>query len=310
MSKLPNSHSMMAFLAVAEEGSINAAAEKLHVSQPALTRTIRELEEQVGTQLFDRNPKGVTLTPFGQLLVGHARRLRSELEALARNARSYRANRRGHLAIGAVPVHPVSLVAKAIADIQKRDNLEVGVIVGSQLEMIALLRAGKIELVLGPLLADADIAGLHQELINQEGTEFYCRPNHPLATKSPAVTTDLGTAQWVLAGRGNTLRTRIDEHFMRAGLVLDVPIETEDVNLRRSIVAQSDLISAFPSHHVFNEVRTGTLFRIDYAGLQEQQAIGCIRMLEHTPISRRFIDALRMNFETAGLLPRVPIDQR
>ena len=293
---------MMAFLAVAEDGSINAAAEKLHISQPALTRTIRELEEQVGTQLFDRNPKGVTLTPFGQSLVGHARRLRSELELLARSVQSYRSNQRSHLAIGAVPVHPVSLVAKAIAEVQKNDNVEIGIVVGSQLEMIALLRAGKVEMVLGPLLADADIAGLQQELINREGTEFYCRPDHPLAGKTQLTAQDLGAAQWVLAGRGNALRTRIDDHFLRSGTVLDVPIETEDVNLRRSIVTQSDLISAFPSHHVFNEVRTGALVRIDYAQLPEQQSIGCIRMLEHTSSSRRLIDALRRHFEAAGLL--------
>jgi len=301
MAKLTSSQSLIAFLAVAEEGSINAAAERLHVSQPALTRTIRELEEQIGAQLFERNAKGVTLTAFGHTLVGHAMRLRSELEAIERNVSSYRSSKRSRMAIGAVPAHPVALMAKAIADMQRLENVEISVSVGSQLEMLEMLRSGKIEMIFGPLVARADGTDLLQELINHEGTEFYCRGDHPLAGRSQPTAADLGSAQWALGHRGTTHRARIDEHFAREGVFLDVPVETDDVSLRRSIVAQSDLISAFQSYHVYNEVKAGLLIRIDYARLQEQHPIGCIRLAEHTASSRRLVELTRENYRSAGL---------
>ena len=67
------------FLRVAEHGSFTAAAEALHLSQPAVTRTIRRLEEQVGAPLFDRLPRGVELTEYGRSLARHARPVGNQL---------------------------------------------------------------------------------------------------------------------------------------------------------------------------------------------------------------------------------------
>lgn len=301
MSRLLNTHGFLAFLAVAERGSINAAAEFLHVSQPAVTRTIRELEDQLGARLFDRNAKGATLTDFGHGIVGHARRLRSELELIERNAQSHRTGKRRHMSIGAVPIHPIALVAKALATLHEKENVAINIVIGSQAEMIDLLKAAKIEMVLGPLVMHKDSTGLIQETINHEETEFYCRPGNPLAQKANPGPEDLGAAKWILGGRDTTLRARIDEHFARFDVILDVPLEIEDVALRRSIVAQSDLVSAFQTHHVFNELRSGTLARICYARTHERQPVGCIRISEHTDLSRRLIELLRQNYDSVAL---------
>jgi DNA-binding transcriptional LysR family regulator len=301
MSRLLNTHGFLAFLAVAERGSINAAAEFLHVSQPAVTRTIRELEDQLGARLFDRNAKGATLTDFGHGIVGHARRLRAELELIERNAQSHRTGKRRHMSIGAVPIHPIALVAKALATLHEKENVAINIVIGSQAEMIDLLKAAKIEMVLGPLVMHKDSTGLIQETINHEETEFYCRPGNPLAQKANPGPEDLGAAKWILGGRDTTLRARIDEHFARFDVILDVPLEIEDVALRRSIVAQSDLVSAFQTHHVFNELRSGTLARICYARTHERQPVGCIRISEHTDLSRRLIELLRQNYDSVAL---------
>jgi DNA-binding transcriptional LysR family regulator len=143
-----------------------------------------------------------------------------------------------------------------------------------------------------------DSTGLIQETINHEETEFYCRPGNPLTQKANPGPEDLGAAKWILGGRDTTLRARIDEHFARFDVILDFPLEIEDVALRRSIVAQSDFVSAFQNHHVFNEVRSGTLC---YARTHERQPVGCIRISEHTDLSRRLIELLRQSYESVAL---------
>ncbi|HMN70450.1 MAG TPA: LysR family transcriptional regulator [Rhodoblastus sp.] len=301
MSKGVNTPSLLAFLAVAEEGSINAAAERLHVSQPALTRTVRELEEHLGLPLFERNHKGVRLTGLGERVLVHARRIRAELETLGRSVASYRQRLRGHMTIGAAPVHPVSLVSRAIAEFQKTHDIEIEIVIGSQIDMIAALRRGDVDLFLGPLAARGENADLLQEHINFEDTQFYCRGGHPLSTRIAVDADDLADTSWVLGARGTTLRTQIESHFAQRDLALDVLVETEDVNVRRSLVAQSDLVSAFQTHHVFNELRTGALARIDYPVLQDKQSIGCIRTTPHTAESRFFVDLLIENYKAAGL---------
>jgi len=306
MARLLNTHGLLAFLAVAEHGSINAAAEQLHVSQPALTRTIRELEEQLGARLFERNAKGATLTDFGFGILGHARRLRAELELIERNARAHVSGKRRHMAIGAVPVHPVALMAKVIVDLYEAENVAVSVVVGSQAEMIELLKAAKVEMVLGPLLTHKDSTGLVQELIHYEEFGFYCRPDHPLAGKTAPTAEELGAARWILGGRDTTPRARIDAHFAQAGVILDVPLETEDVSLRRSIVVQSQFVSAFQTHHVFNEVRAGTLAKIAYMQIEERQPIGCIRIAAPTELSQRLVARLKQTYDSAPVSTAPP----
>jgi DNA-binding transcriptional LysR family regulator len=155
--------------------------------------------------------------------------------------------------------------------------------------------------LLGPLITHKDSTGLIQETINHEETEFYCRPGNPLAQKANPSPEDLSSAKWILGGRDTSLRARIDEHFARFDVILDIPLEIEDVALRRSIVAQSDFVSAFQNHHVFNEVRTGMLAKISYALTHERQPVGGIRISEHTDLSRKLIELLRYNYESVAL---------
>ncbi len=96
-----NLRQLQVLLTVAEAGAVTVGAERLHISQPAVSKHIRELEEELGTPLFDRHPRGVTLTAGGEVVLHHARRMLALQQAARDELAALRGVRSGRLAIGA-----------------------------------------------------------------------------------------------------------------------------------------------------------------------------------------------------------------
>src|SRR3954447_2285545 len=88
------------FVAVAQEGNVTRAAERLHVAQPSLSAAVRQLEAQLGVELLQRTGRGVALTPAGELLLERGRELLDHAEAVADDVRSRGAARAGRLRVG------------------------------------------------------------------------------------------------------------------------------------------------------------------------------------------------------------------
>src|SRR4030095_4090588 len=106
---------LRAFLTIVRSGSLGLAADALHVTQPALSRTIRRLESQLGVQLFERRSTGMELTSFGQALVPHATVLSEEAAVAIEQINSLRGLGHGTLRIGAVGSIAVTALAAGLA---------------------------------------------------------------------------------------------------------------------------------------------------------------------------------------------------
>ncbi|HEY4277824.1 MAG TPA: LysR family transcriptional regulator [Conexibacter sp.] len=294
---------LLVILTVAEQGSINKAAEVLFISQPALTRAVREFETQIGGRVFERGAKGVKLTDLGDAIVDHARAIRAEFQGAIRDIEHIRLGTRRHLFVGAAQYHPVTLLADALAKtMASNPEVMLHLRYGAPDELVAWLDHGAVEVVLGPLLAGEEARGYRQEVIFYDELAIYCGPGHPLGC-APTVSVDaLHDAEWVLGPPGSFVRERVEGLFHNEGRHLPkVRLEIDDVATRRALVSQTDYVSAFQRNQVQREVEAGLVVAVDYQWPQDERAIGATLLAPASDLVRELIDTLRRQYHAGGM---------
>lgn len=192
---------------VAQRGSFSAAAEALGYTQPAVSRQISATESAVGTQLFERQARGVRPTPSGEALLRHARHVIAQVEAAELEIAGLRDRIAGRLAIGAYPTAAASLVPRVIARLRKaHPALTVNLWEASSPAQIRRLRAGRIEVAVvatGDGLPDYDLTGLRTEVVRTgRGLGIAVSTDHPLASRDEVHVDDLVREAWIVGAGG------------------------------------------------------------------------------------------------------------
>src|SRR6202011_1110680 len=143
-------HQLVALVSASESGSLRQAAEKLRVSQPALSRSIRELENELGVKLLDRTPLGVEPTAYGKALILRSKIVDSELRQAKDDIAHLRAATHGDLRIGATPVAAFSLLPIVLARFKtSRPQVRVSITDGMGESLLSGLRRGDFDIVFG-----------------------------------------------------------------------------------------------------------------------------------------------------------------
>lgn len=250
--------------AVADSGTVSKAAELLHMSQPAVSKTIHELEELLGEVLFERTAKGVTPTVFGRHFIRYARSVHAELRRAAEELTALRHGGGGKLTVGSYMVALPQLLPEALAIFfEKDDTARITVVDGNKEKLLAGLVAGEIDIVVGRM---SDLDGM--ELIEQ--TPLYFEPivlvvgsKNPLAQQEHVVAADLATQEWVMPHATSVVRTPINLFFMREGLALPRRvIETVSFPLIRTLLIQRDIVAALPWQIVQADIQQGLLVQL------------------------------------------------
>lgn len=170
------------FLAAGKELNLTRAAAQLRVAQPALSRTIQDLEDELGTALLKRSPRGVTLTPAGKLFLGRTEEILNAVEDSVQQLRGYAGGNAGELNIGYAASPTVEILPPALAAFQKA-NPKVSIVLHdlSQRETLEGLRDGTVELALMPLPKWAAHGGMEFEQLRQYPLCVVCAPDHRFA---------------------------------------------------------------------------------------------------------------------------------
>jgi DNA-binding transcriptional LysR family regulator len=239
-------------LFLAETRSFRKAAARLHVSQPALTKSIQNVEAFHGVKLFDRSRAGVTPTPFGEIAAERARLLLQDAEALSRDIRTMARLEGGGLHLGLGPYAAEVLKTKTIgAFLSRYPRVRLKIWIEHWEILLEKLLAKKIDLYVADVRLVKNIEAVQVIKLAGEDIAWYCRPGHPLLGKKKILPPDVAAYPFLAPYRPQPYIDWLKEIFAGTALIqpgggVNFGLECDDYDILRRTAAVSDCVGALP----------------------------------------------------------------
>lgn len=269
------------FVAVAQQGTLGRAAETLNLSQPALSKTLNELEQLTGTRLFERGRLGAQLTVPGEQFLTHAVKV---LDAL--NTAGQALNRKEDASadvvrVGALPTAALGILPAAIGRFhqqQKSTSLQVATMNNTML--LAGLKSGEIDLGIGRMSDPELMGGLNYELLFLESLKLVVRPGHPLLQETITLSRVM---KWpvVVSPKGTVPRQNAEALLQSQGCKMPAGcIETLSASLSRQLTVDYDYVWFVPSGAVKEDLRQATLVSLPVPTQSAGEPIGILTRVD------------------------------
>lgn len=283
------------FETIAETGNLGRAAEKLGRTQPALSKSVRRLEEEIGAPLLARAGRGIVLTETGRALVARSRTIRQNVQESLRELGDMARGLTGTLRVGS----GATTAEYILPDVMRRLLIEaprarIEIIIGMNDVLRHSLQSGALDVVVGPLIP-SDQDQFEQQHFGDDAVVVAVARNHPLA-EGPATPEDLLKFGWVLPARSVATRQWLDAAFASRGLPEPtVTIQTNNISLSPRLVAATDLVT-FISRRNLGAGRVGQpLVELPVAGITMARPVGQVaaRGAYVSPLQSRFTRILQ-----------------
>ncbi|EFV1675390.1 LysR family transcriptional regulator [Salmonella enterica] len=269
------------FVAVAQQGTLGRAAETLNLSQPALSKTLNELEQLTGTRLFERGRLGAQLTVPGEQFLTHAVKV---LDAL--NTAGQALNRKEDASadvvrVGALPTAALGILPAAIGRFhqqQKSTSLQVATMNNTML--LAGLKSGEIDLGIARMSDPELMGGLNYELLFLESLKLVVRPGHPLLQETITLSRVM---EWpvVVSPKGTVPRQNAEALLQSQGCKMPAGcIETLSASLSRQLTVDYDYVWFVPSGAVKEDLRQATLVSLPVPTQSAGEPIGILTRVD------------------------------
>ncbi len=286
-----------AFRHFADAQSFAGAARASRLSQPAIHRAVRELEQICGAPLAERRGRGSMLTPAGVALARGVRLASAEIAAGIDEARGSEGEG-ARIAIGAMPLSRALVLPRALAHfLRETPGPIVDIVEGSWRELVDPLLDGVIDMMVGAL-RDEPPPGIVQVPLFTDTLAIFGRKGHPLGNERPTLD-DLRRQSWIVGPAGTPLRTHWEALF--EGDPPPVPVECGSVMVIRGLLMQSDLLTLLSPDQIAMEIETSMLERIAPALPARVRTIGISTRENWRPTraQQRFVELLhRAAYET------------
>jgi LysR family transcriptional regulator of gallate degradation len=275
-TRLMRSAHLHALSAVVEHRNFSLAARAQHMSQPSVHRAARELERLIGVQLFEKTSFGITPTREAEKLARRARLAFAEIAQARAEVHALSGGESGRTVIGAMPLARSFLVPTALLEFtQQYPEHSVAIVEGTYEHLLASLRSGEADFLIGALRNPAPVADVAQEHLFDDPLAIIVRAKHPLVSRKRVTVAALSKYPWIVPRAGTPLRAHFHEMFETAGLPAPTrAIECNSLIATRALLLESDRIMLLSAHQIHYELEAGLLVALPHPAGDVERPIG------------------------------------
>lgn len=288
---------LRALVAVSEAQNYSAAGRNIGVSQSSLYRACKDLEEYLGTVLFEKTSLGVSPTKAAQALSRAVKLAFNEINQGIAEIDAKNNVSAGSIIIGSLPLARTCILPSAINEFtQNCPDFNVSVLDGLYEDLLEHLRRGELDVIVGALRFPVPSYDVHQETLFFTSNVILARQGHPLGKMAKVTLNDLCHYGWVISRKNTPGRHMFEQLFLSKDHPLPQQIvEASSQMLVREIVVGSDKLTMLPKHQVHRELSEGAFEMIDYDTEQQKRAIGITvrKSWRGTTTQEAFVETIR-----------------
>lgn len=289
---------LKAFVAIAEAKTFTAGAKRVNVTQAAISMQIRQLEDEVGLQLFTRTPRRVILTEAGEYLLQRARRILREHDAALAEIAEVAGAEHGRLRIGSASAEFATVQLPGILRELKNKfpNAELSVSVGTSHTLVEKIAHGDMDIAFVSL--PVENTSVTTELLFSDQIVAIGAPDHPLARKKSIDAATLAAEKLILGERGGNARRRVDDFFHAAGVKPNVVMELSRQEAINQMVEAGMGVGIAGAKAIADEIAAGRVisWKIDNAEINWDLGLARLRGGYFSPIAKEFVDLCTASF--------------
>ncbi len=254
------SSQLQALIAVREAENFTLAARRLGLAQPTVHRAVTQLEEEAARPLFERTSYGIVATRAAGTLAQAARLAFAELAQAEVDLAETLSEEAGRIVIGAMPLSRSFVLPRAIAEFRKfRPNTPIHILEGPYADLLAGLRRGEIDFLIGALRDPAPIGDVEQRFLFTDTLVVVAGSNHPLAARSELSVEELAAYPWIVGQRGTPIRRHFDALFEGLGRPPTSIVESSSLILMRELLNGTDHLGCISYLQAQAELSRGLL---------------------------------------------------
>ncbi len=256
------------FLAAYDAGTFSGAADRLGLSQQAVSKSILRLEEQLGARLFERDGRRVRPTYYAEMLLPHARVIAAEVDQFRADLGDMQGGLSGRLRIGVGPSAAGDLVARAVSKLTiERRDIRLNVLAGIYDMMLNDLLVGKLDIIVAIRQTDRNDPLILEENLGIIRYVVVAGSSHSLARRQRVSLAELGQERWLVGANLGAVEDAIEFSFREAGTRLpQTEIETTSVLFTLAMLDAGQHLAILPELLLTRDLDAGRLVRIDIAG--------------------------------------------
>ncbi|MDX1742292.1 MAG: pca operon transcription factor PcaQ [Ruegeria sp.] len=293
------------FVEICREQSLKVAAEKLFLTQPAISKTLKELEEIMGATLLLRNRAGVSLTKQGEVFLHFAEMSLAAIQQGLTGVEQVGTQGKTRLSVGALPSVAARLMPSVFTEFMElAPHTNLRIMDGPHGYLVERLRLGDLDLVIGRLGQPDTMQGITFTQLYEERVEFVVRAGHPFLEKPDLKR--IGEWQVIYPPAGSAIRPLVDRYLIAHGVTdIERRLETVSGAFGRVYTRQSDAIWIISAGVVANEIADGRMMALPFDTTITRGPVGLMHRPDEilSPQAQVFSLAVNNALKTLGLQP-------